>query len=402
MNAKTGKRVTFVLTQSLECPSGVGRYWPLAWGLARRGYQVRVVALHPNYAALSERRFVREGVEVWYVAQMHVRKEGNLKFYFSPWQLLWVVFLATLKLTWAAVVSPGDWYQLGKAQPINGVAGLALLLLGRRVYLDCDDYETTSNQFGAGWQRKVVAWFEDGMPRLARGVTVNTHFLLERIRAVVPASRPVILVPNGVDLADFEPPEPARVAALRAQLGVEGRPVVIYVGSLSLVNHPVDLLLKSFGEKVLPRVPQAVLLIAGGGPDLEALQAQAAAMGESVRFLGRIPHAEILCYYAAADLSVDPVLADETAAARSPLKLYESLAVGTPVLTGAVGDRCDLLQECPSMLVPAGDASALGLRMAHLLLDEPRRAAAQAWAREQQKQFLWESRIDTFVKVYDA
>jgi glycosyltransferase involved in cell wall biosynthesis len=240
------------------------------------------------------------------------------------------------------------------------------------------------------------------MPRLVRGVTVNTHFLLERIRAVVPASRPVILVPNGVDLADFEPPEPERVRALRAQLGLAERPAVIYVGSLSLVNHPVDLLLKGFAEKVLPRVPQAVLLIAGGGPDLEALQAQAAILGESVRFLGRIPHAEILCYYAAADLSIDPVLADETAAARSPLKLYESLAVGTPVLTGAVGDRCDLLQACPSMLVPAGDASALGLRIAHLLLDEPRRAAAQAWAREQQPQFLWESRIDTFVKVYDG
>jgi len=394
--------ITFILTQSLDCPSGVGRYWPLAQSLAARGHRVRILALHPDFGALTQRRFNRNGVAVWYVGQMHVQKTGSQKRYFSLLRLLWVVALATFNLTWAAIRSPSDLYHIGKAQPMNGVAALVLLALGRRVYLDCDDYEAASNRFGAGWQRKVVAWFEDRLPSWVHGVTVNTSFLQARVRSLTPEKQRVVLVPNAVSAERFRMPGAEAIAALQRQYQLKGRPVAVYVGSMNLANHPVDLLLKSFA-RVVEEVPQAVLMLVGGGADLAALQNRVVELGieQNTRFVGRVPPGDVPAYYAAADISVDPVLDDDIAQARSPLKLYESLAVGTPVVTGDVGDRRQALGNNEAMLVTAGDADALGERLAALLQDSAARASLKVWATDHQEQFFWESQIDEFIRVYE-
>ncbi len=394
--------LTFILTQSLECPSGLGRYWPLAQCLAARGYRVQVLALHPNFGALQERRLSRDGVSVRYVAQMHVQKTGSGKRYFSLVRLLWVAAVASFKLTWAAVTTPSDVYHIGKAQPFNGLTALVLLALGRQVYLDCDDYEAVSNRFGAEWQRKVVAWFEDHLPRWVHGVTVNTRFLQTRVQSLVPACRRVVLVPNAVSAQRFRMPDAGAVSEIRHQLQVEGRPVVVYVGSMSLANHAVDLLMEGFVQ-VVRELPAATLVLVGGGSDLVLLQDHAARLGlePNTRFVGRVPPDKVPAYYAAADLSVDPVRDDETARARSPLKLYESLAMGTPVVTGDVGDRRSALGSQEALLVPAGDASALGKSILALLQNQAMRERLRTWAIEHRQQFLWESRISEFARVYE-
>ncbi len=67
-------KILFLLTQDLESPAGVGRYFPWAQGLARLGHQVSIAALHANYAALKKTHFEAGGVDIQYVAQMHVLK----------------------------------------------------------------------------------------------------------------------------------------------------------------------------------------------------------------------------------------------------------------------------------------------------------------------------------------
>ena len=39
-------KIAFVLTQSLDSPSGIGRYGPIARVLARGGYDIELIALH--------------------------------------------------------------------------------------------------------------------------------------------------------------------------------------------------------------------------------------------------------------------------------------------------------------------------------------------------------------------
>ena len=308
-------RVLFLLTQSLESPSGLGRYWPLSRELVRLGNQVTILALHPNWDRLKEYRFERDGVYVEYVGQMHVRKPGNTTSYFSPTRLIWVAVIGTWHLMRAALRTPADVIHIAKPHPMNGIAGLAARWLrGRRLYLDCDDYEAESNRFGGTWQRQGVVFFEDRLPAQMRGVTTNTRFMEKRLRALGVASRRIVYVPNGVDRERFASSVPERVKALRAKLGLVGHPVVLYLGSLSPTSHPVDLLIEAFA-RLSQEIPKARLLLVGGGEGCESLQQQAQAAGVGARtiFAGRVTPEQAVDYYHLATVSADPVHDDYVA-----------------------------------------------------------------------------------------
>lgn len=394
-------RITFLIIMGIERPSG-RRYMQLARGLIAQGHRVRILALHPDLARCPQRRFVQDGVEVWYVGQMHARKAGSVPQRFGPLALLRVLAGATLGMIWGALCSPADAYHLGKPQPVNGLAALiAVRLLRRRpFYVDCDDDEVHGNRLTAPWQRAVFGFWQRLLPRLAAGVTANTRHLAAELAAS--GVRHVVYVPNGVALDQFTPPDPARLHALRLALGLQGRPVVAYAGTLALQNHPVDLLLAAW-PLVLAAVPEAMLLLLGGGEDLPALQAQVARLQltTSVRFSGQLPHAAVPAFLALAALSVDPVRDDAVARARSPLKLFESMALGVPVVTGAVGDRRELLAAGRAgLLVAPGRPEALAESITALLQDEPRRLALAAAGLAQARRYAWPSLALRWATIY--
>ena len=397
-------RITFLLTQSLESPSGLGRHWPICKELARLGHTVTILALHHDLASLQTPRFVKEGVQVWYVAQMHVLKTGNTKLYFSPWRLLSVSAVATLSLAKAALQLPTDAYHLAKPHPMNGTAGLLLhFLRKRRLFLDCDDYEAASNRFTGAWQRRGVRFFEDRLPQICDAITANTRFTVGRLRqAGYPAGR-IIYVPNGVDRARFAPIDHQTIERTRAQLELGNRRIVLYLGSLSLANHAVDLLIEAFGS-VARTVPNATLLLVGGGEDYTRLQTQAEAQGfkEAIRFVGRVSPDQAPVYYALADVSVDPVKNDLASRARYPLKLVESLAMGTPVVTGDVGDRSELLARGGGILVSAGDPRALADGLSRVLQEPSLVTQLRAEALAARQSYYWDRLIHDFARVYES
>jgi glycosyltransferase involved in cell wall biosynthesis len=396
-------RITFLMIMGVERPSG-RRYFQIARGLARRGHRVRLLALHPDLASCRQRRFVAEGVEVWYVGQMHARKAESVPGRFGPLALLRVLAASTAGMVWGVICSPAEIYHLGKPQPVNGLAALiAVRLLRRRpFYVDCDDDEVRGNRLPAAWQRAVFGFWQWLLPRLAAGATVNTrHLAAELARAGV---APITVVPNGVDVAGFRPPPPGQLAALRAALGLRGRRVVAYAGTLALQNHPVDLLLDAFA-RIADELPDTDLLLIGGGEDLPLLQARAAQRGlrDRLYFTGQVPHAAVPAFLALADLSVDPVRDDPVARARSPLKLFESMAIGVPVITGDVGDRAELLNGgSAGALVPPDDPAALADMIAQLLRDEPRRAALAAAGRDRAAAYDWDKLAERWAMIYSS
>ncbi|HMQ32350.1 MAG TPA: glycosyltransferase, partial [Chloroflexaceae bacterium] len=176
-------RITFMIIMGVERPSG-RRYFQIARGLAALGHRVRVLALHPDLASCERRRFTEDGVEVWYVGQMHARKAGSVPGRFGPLALLLVLARSTLGMIWGALRSPADAYHLGKPQPVNGLAALVAVALLRRqsFYVDCDDDEVRGNRLTAGWQRAVFGFWQDLLPPLAAGVTANTRHLADEAR----------------------------------------------------------------------------------------------------------------------------------------------------------------------------------------------------------------------------
>jgi glycosyltransferase involved in cell wall biosynthesis len=371
--------------------------------MTQLGYQVEIAALHPAYNTLRQRDFVRDGVRVSYVAQMHVRQEGNRRLYFNTPQLLLVTALATTALARAALCSRADMIHIAKAQPMNGFAGW----LGARwhncpLYLDCDDDETASNRFASEWQRSIVKWWEHRLPTVVQGVTVNTSYLRDRcIRSGVPGAR-IKLVPNGFDHERFQPPAPHAIESVRQRWGLDNRQVILYLGSLSFANHPILLLLDAF-EQVRLRISSAMLLLVGGGEDYDRLaqEIETRRLGDAVVLAGRADSAAVASIYAASDLVVDPVFDDSAARARSPLKIVESLAMGVPVVTGDVGDRAAMLDNGRAgVLVKPGSVNALAEGIISVLSDRARYNSMAERAQIVSDQFRWDRLAHEFIKVY--
>ncbi len=401
-------RIRFLLTQSLESPGGGGRYLPLAKALVKMGHEVRIFALHHDYATLRERAFVVEGVEVRYVGQMHVRKVGSRKIYYHPLRMLWVAARGTLALTLAALRDPGDALHVCKTQPMNGFAAWVAHLLRRTpVYLDSDDWETLNNRFQNGWQQRVVAWFERWMPSFASGITTITSFIVEQYVAMGYPPERILKVPHGVDQNRFAALEradlPQTLARLREQIGIAPyHRVIVYIGSMSLVNHGLDLLLQAWAE-VAQAEPEVLLVMVGGGEDLPELQQMAEELGvaERVRWVGRVPLDEVPGYYCLGEFSVAPMR--DTVLARSSLsiKVAESLVAGVPCLVANIGDYKATVGAAGLAVAP-GSVKALADGILTLLRNPETLAEMRAAARKMRDQYTWDRLAERFVQIYDA
>ncbi|HSB66622.1 MAG TPA: glycosyltransferase family 4 protein [Anaerolineales bacterium] len=397
-------KLLFLLTQDLESPSGLGRYWPLARALAGRGHEVRIAALHSMWDTLQQKHFVRDGVTIDYVAPMHVIKYSNQKMYYPPMKLLGVSLAATLALSRAAFSSKVDIIHIGKPHPMNSIAGwLAMRVKRIPMGVDCDDYEASSNRFSGRWQQEVVEYFEKRVPRSAGFVTTNTHYMQSMLLSWGCPVERIFYIPNGVERERFKPPKPDEINQLRTNLGLNGKRVVLYAGSLSLSSHPVELLLRAFAL-LYPNYPDTVLLLVGGGEDYQNLKDQTRSLGihQATFFAGRVDPDQMPGYYHLAEVSVDPVKDDEAARGRSPLKLFESWACGVPFVSGEVGDRPYLVGTPPAGLLVkhAGDAQALADGICQILDNPDLAQELRERGLERVANYFWDYLAEKMEHVY--
>ncbi len=398
-------KVAFLSTSSLDYPSPLGRWFPLAKELVRRGHTVHFLTLHHDFR--PEMRIPRqeEGVWVHEVGQMHVRGWGDARRPLAGLPLFRVAMTATLALLWRALQVEVDAYHICKPQPMNGLAGLlAARWKGRPCYLDCDDYEAEANRLSSRWQWVLLRFFEDGLPPQMNGVTVNSRFLADRVARLGVRRERIVYVPNGVERVRFARRVPDAGRLLRERYGLIGRPVVLYLGTLNLASHPLDLLLEAFA-RVLQRMPEARLVLVGGGEDRPILERQVEDQGlrGQVLFVGAVSPAQVPDYLALGDLAVDPVRDDAVARARSPLKVFESMACGLPVVTGDVGDRREILgDEQAGLLVSPGDPHALAEGIMVLLSNPIRRQEMAEAGRKRAEQYMWDRLVERFLGVYQG
>jgi glycosyltransferase involved in cell wall biosynthesis len=376
----------------------------MAKSLTANGYSVTIIALHPDYSNLRPQCFQRRGVQICYAGQMHVRKTAETKTYFGTGRLAAVTISATINLTRALMGMDIDIVHIGKPHPMNAIAALIWAHYRHKpLVLDCDDDETASNRFGAMWQKSVVRLFENTVPHFASVITTSTSYGRRRLQSLGITDQRIVYLPNGVERERFCKVDGFRVEALRRRLCLPDKNIVIYVGSLSLISHPVDLLLEAF-QHVRRIEPASRLLLVGGGEDYGRLQCQATLLGidDAVHFIGRVPPEEVPLYYGLGNVSVDPVYDNDAARARLPLKLFESWASAIPFVTGDVGDRGMLLGDPPAgVLTRPGDPAALAKGILRPMLDSTCAIDLCRRGTERVQQFFWDRLVDRVESAYE-
>jgi glycosyltransferase involved in cell wall biosynthesis len=152
----------------------------------------------------------------------------------------------------------------------------------------------------------------------------------------------------------------------------------------------------------IARTPTLRAEIVGGHPeepDLVRLQHRAATLGiaDRIRFTGMVAHGEVAARLAAADVLVLPNTAT-TISERytSPLKLFEYLAAGRPIVASDLPALREIVtHDADAWLVPPGDPSALadGLRRVTSDRGLAARLGERAWTRA--SAYTWKRRAET-------
>ncbi|TFD48947.1 glycosyltransferase family 1 protein [Cryobacterium frigoriphilum] len=188
-----------------------------------------------------------------------------------------------------------------------------------------------------------------------------------------------VVVPNGVNTSRITPAVPARP-------GTPSRVFTVgFVGTLK-PWHGVDVLLRAAAaaataSRARHGEPQRWrLVIAGAGPEHDALRALAADLltGSDtldIEFTGAVAPERIPHLLRGFDVAVAPYPLAETADQYfSPLKVYEYLAAGLPVVASAIGQIPAIIDhDSTGLLVAPGDERALSEALLELQADPDRR-----------------------------
>ncbi len=246
--------------------------------------------------------------------------------------------------------------------------GLAALRAGRRhrlpVVYECRAFwEDAAVDHGTsregGLRYRLTRALETRVFKQADGVTTICEGLRGDILARGVPGDKVVVIPNAVDLERFDdqtPPDPE----LRRRLGLEGATVLGFLGSF-YAYEGLELLVEAL-PAILAQEPRARLLLVGGGPRREALEAAVERLGleDKVIFTGRVPHEEVAGYYRLVDILVYPRRSMRLTDLVTPLKPLEAMAQGKLVLASDVGGHRELIRDgWNGVLFRAGDPAAL-------------------------------------------
>ncbi|HSJ51442.1 MAG TPA: glycosyltransferase family 4 protein [Actinomycetota bacterium] len=233
-------------------------------------------------------------------------------------------------------------------------------------------------------------WMRRATGRAAR-IAVCSEFIARVLRAAVPERVPVSVLYPGADPDAFHPDLP--VDDLRERLGLSDRPVVVCV-SRFVPRKGQDVLIRALPD-IRRRVPDAALLLVGGGsyrPKLEALAAATAPTG-SVVFAGEVSEADLPRFYRVGDVFAMPC---RTRLGGLEVEgwgnvFIEAAACGLPVVVGdSGGARESLVDGVTGRLVDGRNVGEVADAVSALLEDPDRASAMGAAGRARvERHFSW-------------
>jgi phosphatidylinositol alpha-1,6-mannosyltransferase len=287
-----------------------------------------------------------------------------------------------------------DTVVFGAALPIGLLAPAMRQAGARRIVMLTHGHEAAWAGLGVG--RALLR-------RIGRGADVVTYlgdYSHDRLAGAIPGGKLVRLAP-GVDTDVFRPG--AGGAEIRTALGLGDRPVVVCVSRL-VPRKGQDTLIRAWPE-VLRAIPNAFLLLVGGGPYRRTLEKMISSLGlgGSALVTGSVPWGRLPAYYDAGDVFAMPCRTRRRGMDVEGLGIVylEASATGLPVVAGNSGGAPDAVVDGQTGFVVDGESPAEVAAVLIGLLKDPAGARAmgergRAWI---EREWRWDAVAGRFAEL---
>lgn len=240
----------------------------------------------------------------------------------------------------------------------------------------------------AFWQ-----WLEKKMMGLSDHIMVVSEELKRHYVSAGFSSEQISVVPNGVNVEAFHPKIDGK--KVRNELGLQGKIILGFSGSFA-PWHGLDFLADAVEELAVRDEYKEIVLLLIGKPGIGVSMPK---VPDNITIVtGRIPHQEVPYYLAAVDIFVAPYPLI-TPFYFSPLKIFEAMAMGKPVIASAQGQISELIRDRVSgVLYPPGNKELFLKKIDMLVRDAPMRDMLGQNARKAiESKFTW---LDNAQKVF--
>jgi glycosyltransferase involved in cell wall biosynthesis len=254
--------------------------------------------------------------------------------------------------------------------------------------------------------RRILKWWRSQVLPIYGAYYVQTRSLREIMMDWGLSDKKVHVIPNGVDINRFHPDINGMEILHKYQL--DGKNIVTFIGT-SREWHGVTLLISSI-PKILQEYPDTKFMIIGTGPEQPAIEKMVSDLNlqRDVLLLGTVPYRDIPKFISASTICVAPFQPSKLDTMKkyglyfSPIKLFEYMACGKPIITTRVGEVNNLFEDRKDAYLIEPRKQELADAAIHLLGDEQMRDQLGKMAREKVKEYTWENTTSGVMGAYQT
>lgn len=233
----------------------------------------------------------------------------------------------------------------------------------------------------------LKTWWHRFILRHITGIVSITEAMKKEVQEVYPG--PILTAPDAVSIELFDIPLSKEEARHNVGLPLDKK-IVVYAGSIREPWKGVGILYEAAREFD----DTYCFIIVGGKPHYVDEFKNSYGSRSNVRMVGHVPHANVPVYLKAADVLVIPnsAKAEISRISTSPMKLFEYMAAGRPIVATDLPSLREVLNEHNAFLVKPDDVEALAKGIRRAVEGDEESASRVTTARIDVEKYTWDKR----------